>query len=230
MLMNAKRFEEWMFKYTEGFHSLVPLQANDTLLPLNLTASNADLTAILLKDTAAFTHYIQQQLAAANATYGYGGYAENRTVYQRSNVFDGKEPRTLHLGLDIWGAAGTTVFAPLGGMVHSFAFNKAFGDYGATIILLHQLEGIPFYTLYGHLSLQSLASLTEGKYISRGEAFASFGVADENGFWPPHLHFQIILDMELKEGDYPGVCAYSERDKYLNNCPNPAVIAGKRFL
>jgi hypothetical protein len=30
--------------------------------------------------------------------------------------------------------------------------------------------------------------------------------------------------MELKEGDYPGVCALSESDKYLKNCPNADLI------
>ena len=29
---------------------------------------------------------------------------------------------------------------------------------------------------------------------------------------------------EMKKGDYPGVCRYSERDKYLANCPNPDLI------
>ena len=46
----------------------------------------------------------------------------------------------------------------------------------------------------------------------------------ENGNWPPHLHFQIIEDMELKEGDYPGVCTSANREKYLANCPNPDLI------
>jgi hypothetical protein len=27
--------------------------------------------------------------------------------------------------------------------------------------------------------------------------------------------------MELKEGDYPGVCRLSELDKYVFNCPDP---------
>jgi len=57
---------------------------------------------------------------------------------------------------------------------------------------------------------------------------AHFGEPNENGHWPPHLHFQIILDMELKQGDYPGVCKYSERQKYLANCPDPDFILQMR--
>ena len=134
------------------------------------------------------------------------------------------EPRRLHLGTDIWAPEGTPVYAFMGGMVHSFAYNNQYGDYGATIILSHQLEGITFYTLYGHLSLRDINYLNEGDYIIRAQEFAHFGSPQENGHWPPHLHFQIIADMELYDGDYPGVCRYSERKKYLTNCPDPDLI------
>lgn len=134
------------------------------------------------------------------------------------------EPRRLHLGIDVWGAAGTPVYAPMGGMIHSFAFNNHFGDYGATLILLHQLDGLPFYTLYGHLSLRDIDSISTGQYVNRGQEIAHFGLPHENGHWPPHLHFQLIMDMGLYEGDYPGVCRYSEREYYLNNCPDPDVV------
>jgi peptidoglycan LD-endopeptidase LytH len=134
------------------------------------------------------------------------------------------EPRRLHLGTDIWGLAGTPVYAPLGGMIHSFAFNDHYGDYGATLILLHQLDGFPFYTLYGHLSLRDIEHISEGHYVNRGQEIAHFGQPKENGHWPPHLHFQIIYEMGLYEGDYPGVCRYSEKERYLSNCPDPDVI------
>jgi len=51
-----------------------------------------------------------------------------------------------------------------------------------------------------------------------------FGIPMENGQWPPHLHFQIIVDMEDWIGDYPGVCKLSEREKFLANCPDPDII------
>jgi murein DD-endopeptidase MepM/ murein hydrolase activator NlpD len=200
--------------------------ASDRLLQMDFTDANKALTKEVIEDVAKFDAYVQAQLHAANALYGIGGYAEHRTVYSRSSVFDapdGGEPRRLHLGTDIWGKADTPVFAPLGGMVHSFKFNDAYGDYGATIILLHQLEGTAFYTLYGHVSLKDLA-LVEGQYINRGQEFAHFGEPHENGHWPPHLHFQIISDLELKEGDYPGVCRLSDQEFYLKNCPDADLI------
>ena len=214
-------------KNSHSFHPVVIFDpAKDRLLQMDFTDANKALTKEVIEDVTKFSAYVTEHLLAANALYGIGGYAEHRTVYSRSKVFDapdGGEPRRLHLGTDIWGKAGTAVFAPLGGMVHSFKFNEAYGDYGATIVLLHQLEGIAFYTLYGHVSLKDLA-LTEGQYINRGQEFAHFGEPHENGHWPPHLHFQIIIDIELKEGDYPGVCRLSDKDFYLKNCPDADLI------
>jgi murein DD-endopeptidase MepM/ murein hydrolase activator NlpD len=219
--------ENLLKKYQSTFHIIVPFDAQkDKLLRLDLTSNNKTLTEDIFSDTEKFASYINLKLQNANAKYGIGGYTENRTVYSRSIHFGNneQEPRRLHLGTDIWGNAGTIVYAPLGGMVHSFAFNNNFGDYGATIILLHQLDGIAFYTLYGHVSWKDIAVLNEGQYINHGQELAHFGLPNENGQWPPHLHFQVIVDMEFKKGDYPGVCKLSQKEKYLRNCPDPDLI------
>lgn len=212
-------------KHSADFHSVVLFDpGQDKLLQLYFTAANTRLTNELLSDTNSFSEYING-LLDKKYKYGIGGYNEHRTIYSRSAVFNtNEEPRRLHLGIDIWGVAGTPVFAPLGGYVHSFAFNDRYGDYGATIILHHQLDGVSFNTLYGHLSLEDIAGLREGHYITPGEGFAHFGEPPENGYWPPHLHFQIIQEMYEKKGDYPGVCRYSEREDYLYNSPDPDCI------
>jgi peptidoglycan LD-endopeptidase LytH len=226
------------------FHPVVPfLPGKDKLLALDFTAANHELTSTILQDTRSFTQYITLQLNSAGARYGIGGYGEHRTVYSRSKLFgfsqvspptgrgepiaiglEGAEPRRLHLGTDIWGKPHTAVMAPLNGIVHSYAFNDAFGDYGATIILAHQLGDMSFYTLYGHLSLNSIKNLQEGQRISKGDLFAEFGIPSENGQWPPHLHFQIIADLQGWKGDYPGVCKFSEKEIWLRNCPDPDLI------
>ena len=231
--------ENVLLKNQLNFHSVVDFKpVRDKLLQLDFTSANTDLTPDLVADTEKFSEYINQRLHANEAKYGIGGYNENRILYKRSELFDipdsdvvtmvssvkKTEARCIHLGIDIWGAAGTKVYVPIGGMVHSFAYNDNFGDYGATIILQHQLETIVFHTLYGHLSLADLANMQEGKFINRGELLAHFGGPAENGSWPPHLHFQIIDDMRVSKGDYPGVCTPSESEKYLNNCPNPDLI------
>ena len=227
-------------KHQANFHKVVNFDPqNDGLYHFNFTASNNDLSPEEIADTARFSKYITRKLKSKHAAYGIGGYQENRVLYRRSNLFNAvstegnkvpfkgeqeTEARSIHLGIDIWGPAGTPVFLPLGGMVHSFAYNDDFGDYGATIIMQHQLDTIAFHTLYGHVSLADLAQLHSGKYFSRGEMIAHFGEPEENGNWPPHLHFQVIWDMDLKEGDYPGVCTLSESDHFFRNCPDPDLL------
>jgi len=216
-------------KNQQVLHPVVTFNAeSEKLVALDFTAANSSLTPDIIEHPEKLGQLISEILKRKHARYGIGGYGELRVLYSRSQLFDAtngtEEPRRFHLGVDIWGAAGSPVFAPLGGMVHSLGFNNNSGDYGATLILLHQLEGIPFYTLYGHLRLADITALKEGQYVSRGQQIAGFGEIHENGNWPPHLHFQVIIDIELKKGDYPGVCRYSEREKYLINCPDPDLI------
>ena len=212
--------------HSPSFHQVVDFDAQkEKLVHFDFTNENKELDAIDLTDTTAFADYITAALKKGKAKFGIGGYNEDRVLYKRSQLFDSKvTPRTLHLGVDIWGEEGTKVYAPLGGMVHSFGYNNNFGDYGATLILLHQIDSVIFYTLYGHLSLDDIARVTEFQYIIRGQVIGHFGKPEENGNWPPHLHFQIIKDMNEYSGDYPGVCSVDEAVKYLSNSGDPDVI------
>ncbi|MBL7702480.1 MAG: peptidoglycan DD-metalloendopeptidase family protein [Ferruginibacter sp.] len=217
--------ENVLTKNRADFHPVIKFNsAKEKLFQFDFTDNNKILGASEIADTNLFIDYVNRTLKGNDAHYGIGGYKENRKLYRRSELFAGEEARSLHLGVDIWGPAGTPVYAPFGGMVHSFAYNEGFGDYGATIILLHQLQTISFHTLYGHLSLKDISTLQEGEYINRGQVIGHFGEPAENGNWPPHLHFQIIKDMNLLEGDYPGVCKLSERELYEANCPDPDLI------
>ena len=213
--------------YMSGFHTVVPWSKEDRIRLLDFTAANTELTDEILKNNELFSEYINQKLSEAACRYGIGGYNEHRTIYSRSPLFSeekGEEPRRLHLGTDIWGPAGTPVYAPLESEVHSTGFHDNFGNYGAVIVLQHKLKDFTFHTIYGHLSKASVETKSIGQRIEKGELIATFGTPEENGHWPPHLHFQIIQDMEGNKGDYPGVCKLSERDKYLANCPDPDLI------
>lgn len=207
------------------YHQVVSFDpSKDKLYHFDFTSANNELSDADIADTNSFSGYVKNKMHEAHAKYGIGGYNEDRALYRRSKLFDGDHPRTIHLGTDIWGEAGTKLFAPLGGRVHSFAFNNEFGDYGATIILQHQLDTFTFFTLYGHLSKRDLAPLRQNNYMHRGEVIGHFGEPEENGNWPPHLHFQIIEDMRVNLGDYPGVVSKAEKEKYLSNCPDPDLI------
>lgn len=235
------KLEDILQKNQTHFHCIVDFDAaTEKIARLDLSDSNRELTNEIFSNLENFTAYIESKTKQTGVKFLIGGYAELREMYKLSALFNfekqnlnkqvenvvvtNAEPRRLHLGMDIWGDAGTKIYAPLGGMVHSFANNNNFGDYGATIILQHQLDTVTFYTLYGHLSINDITSLKVGHFFTRGQCFAHFGNSFENGNWPPHLHFQIIEDIAFKEGDYPGVCKLSEKKKYLGNCPDPDLI------
>ncbi len=178
--------------------------------------------------TTASTEALFSEMAREGARLGIGRYDEARLLYT-TEAFRAKngEPRTVHLGIDLFVEAGTEIRAPLGGRVHSFALNDAPLDYGPTILLEHETTaGDRFYTLYGHLSVDSLEGLERGKTVRRGETLARVGSYEVNGNWPPHLHFQIVLDLLDKEGDFPGVAAPSERDLWLGLSPEPGGLLG----
>lgn len=193
---------------------------------LDFTKANEELMTIDFVNTASFSDYIFSKIP--EGTMGIGGWLEERVLYARSEHFNGiEEPRTVHLGLDFWVAAYTAITCPREGIVHSFANNDNFGDYGPTIILEHPDEEFgTIYTLYGHLSPDSLNSLKKGQPIAKGQAFAAVGNFPENGNWPPHLHFQVMKSMEEREGDFPGVCAKGEVAYYKTVCLSPLDFLG----
>ncbi len=228
--MNKKQpLENCLNRYRGQFNFVMRFDpSNDRVCVIDLTASNKDLSEVNIDDEQSFTSYIFNAIKDAGAIYGAGGYRKNRIVYSRSEVFEGD--RSVHLGVDLWAPAGEKVFSPLDGVIHSFQDNNSHGDYGPTIILRHELDGISFHTLYGHLSKNSLVHKKPGQKVNKGECIGFLGEYEENVHWPPHLHFQVINDLMGRQGDYPGVARPSESEKYLDNCPDPNLILGIRAL
>ena len=193
---------------------------------LDLSVSNKNLDNLDMSSAQKMELFIKNYLVNHKAKVAFGGYNEKRNLYKRSSVFNHEnvEERNIHIGLDLWIKAGTDVLAALDGKVHSFQNNTSLGDYGPTIILEHIINNIPFYTLYGHLYEESLVNLQVGKSFSKGQKMATLGNFPINGDYAPHLHFQIIKNMEQYQGDYPGVCSENTLDYYLNNCPDPNLL------
>ena len=201
----------------------VPLK----LYRIDFSENNPDLKNINYNNVEQFAQYIQEKLNEVHKHIAYGGYLEDREMYKRAKIFkSGTENRSVHLGIDFWAPAGTPVTAPLDAVIHSFAINPAHGDYGGTIVLQHNLEGHIFYTLYGHLSHQSVAEKSQGQKIMAGQNLGWIGEPNENGYWPPHVHLQLITDMLSYEGDFPGVCTPGNVDYYKQICPDPKYLLG----
>jgi len=231
VMSSQKQFEEYLSDHSNRIFPVVDFDVSkDRLCALDFTSVNTELSNDILENTTTFSNWVSEKLENSGCRYGIGGYAEHRTIYSRSAHFDTDlEPRRLHLGVDIWGPAGTAVYNFMDAEVHSFKNNDRFGDYGATIILKYRMDDLEVYGLYGHLSLASLEQLSVGMPIAGGTAFATFGEPAENGHWPPHLHFQLIFDMQGKLGDYPGVCQFSKRDRWLSNGADPNRILQHTF-
>lgn len=208
----------------EASKVLVPSISYSEYVPLDLSISNP--TIHHLASAEDYGVFIQKHLDANNGTIAFGGYQEIRNLYQRSSVFKAynSEERNIHIGLDLWINESASVHAALGGTIHSFQNNTALGDYGPTIIIQHQLEDSIFHTLYGHLSEESLKGKKVGDIVEPGEQIGNLGLAPINGDYAPHLHFQIIMDMENKVGDYPGVCSSTRLNHYTTNCPDPNLL------
>jgi len=193
---------------------------------MDLSISNIDLSKIDMENSGDFENYIENILQKNDAKVAFGGYNEERNLYKSSPLFNDEEneERNIHIGMDLWIKAGTPILAALDGTVHGFDFNAGKGNYGPTIILKHAVENQTFYTLYGHLSVESIENLEIGTTFKKGQKMATLGDASVNGGYSPHLHFQIIKDIKDYSGDYPGVCSKNDLDYYLENCPDPNLL------
>src|SRR5437773_8155338 len=182
-------------------------------------------------ETTALTEKIFHAMKRAGASVGVGRYDEPRLLYT-SPLFGASgnptdERRTIHLGMDLFVEPGAPLSAPLDGVVHIVANNSAPQDYGPLVILRHETSGgEEFFTLYGHLSKESLVSLEVGQRVSRGQPFARVGSAQKNGRWTPHVHFQIILDLLELGADFPGVAYASQRAVWTSLSPDPNLLLG----
>jgi murein DD-endopeptidase MepM/ murein hydrolase activator NlpD len=176
-----------------------------------------------LPDAPGCQAYLRDLLEETKGQVGWGGYLEQRNLYRGFDNFNPQtqEPREYHLGVDFWATEGTSVHAPWDGVVHSWANRTTPGDYGPVILMQHRLEDTPVVSLFGHLSGSSLQGLYEGKTYRRGDLIGFLGSPGENGGYAPHLHFQLIYDLQGFQGDYPGVCSLPELPFYRQNCPNP---------
>jgi len=190
---------------------------------LDLSSNNTELIKYKLETAQDYEKFIQNHLDSNNAQIAYGGYKETRNLYKRSTVFKDNltDERNIHIGLDLWINDTAPVYAALDGKIHSFQNNTALGDYGPVIILEHSVENFTFLTLYGHLSEESLFGKEVGQIVKKGELIANLGLPPTNGDYAPHLHFQIIIDMEGKKGDYAGVSSLNTIEFYTENCPDP---------
>jgi len=230
---NEKTVTKWLSENGSGAASILPpdlRKAPSVVFDLSVASTflGADPNAGAAEP---LTQRIFEEIERAGAEVGVGRYDEARLLYSSPLFADSSNPtserRTIHLGIDLFVKPGTAVHAPLDGVVHTLANNSAPLDYGPLVILGHKTgDGEDFFTLYGHLTTETLEKLRVGQPIRRGEEFARVGGVHENGGWAPHVHFQVILDLLDLDRDFPGVARASERGIWTSLSPDPNLLLG----
>ena len=91
---------------------------------------------------------------------------------------------SYHDGVDIAASTGTTVMASNSGVVIHADWYYGFGY---AVLIVHNVNGNVYTTLYGHLSY---ISTSQGAYVTRGQKIGEVGsTGNSTG---PHLHFQAM--------------------------------------
>ncbi len=132
-----------------------------------------------------------------------GRWGEARLVDTVLDAVD--EPATIHLGVDVFAAAGTPVAAPIGGTVRRTPAGVVIAA-GAFDLRLDGLDPAP----------------EDGVEVSCGNALGVVATDGPDGL-PPHVHVQRIAAPGLEA---PRVAVASLAGAWLALCPDPSVLLG----
>ena len=160
---------------------------------------------------------------------GIGPWGEERPVYSSDafrSVFAPDQRRALHLGLDLFAPAGSNVRTPLDGVVADLFETDIPLDYGHAVLLRHEPEDMVFYSLWGHLSAQTVSNRKVGDRLQAGDVIGQLGDTHENGNWQPHVHIQLITYEPARAGDIIGAGEAGYLDVWRELFPDPAQFAG----
>ena len=219
---------------------LLPINKQSHLRPLSSInqinkaiisfSKNSIFTKNYIHKPIPLTKKINSYLRKNNSSIGIGLYREKRNVYKGKNyvsLLDPNTRRNIHIGIDIFTSAGTIIHSPLNGKILILRDNAFEFDYGPTIVLEHAIDKKNrFYTIYGHLSKKCLKLLHVGQQIRKGQVLAEIGNYPINGNWPPHLHFQIIMNMMGEKENFPGVSEDILISMWSKISPDPNLILG----
>lgn len=222
-------FKNWAVQNEFKLSELFPTVNKNEAHPLDLSVSSAWLgQQVDFDDLELFQFKIDRLAKKHPEKIMAGGYLEPRTVYTTAEYGrignSGPENRTIHLGMDFWLPAGTAVNALFDSEVVTSVNDAGDKEYGGLIILKHKTGNFQFYTLYGHLSLDSIQKKEVGQVIKQGENIGYLGHSDENGNWAPHLHFQVMLSILGYATDFPGVGYFNHIEVWKSVCPDPNLL------
>jgi murein DD-endopeptidase MepM/ murein hydrolase activator NlpD len=156
-------------------------------------------------------------------SFGIGKYNEVRQNMYGSALFAGS--RNVHMGIDLSGYVDSPVNSFFDGEIYAFAYHASPDDYGYAVVIKYEIQSTVLYALYGHLGAKSQKLWDNKKKVKRGECIGYLGAPEENGGWPPHLHFQLAWEAPVG-ADMPGVVSLEYRDDALAQYPDPRLVLG----
>ncbi|MCM4167457.1 Acetylornithine/succinyldiaminopimelate aminotransferase [Arenibacter antarcticus] len=226
---HQEKFSLWAQKNTFSLAKLFPSIGQDEIQGIDLSVSSAWIGHEKdFNDLDYFQYKINKLQGEHPAKILAGGYLEPRPIYTTSSYDKignkGRESRSIHLGVDFWLPATTPVHALLEGEVVVAVNDTGDKEYGGLVILKHKEARLEFYSLYGHLSVDSATKHKIGDQIVSGQLIGVLGEAQENGNWVPHLHFQVMLSLLDYTDDYPGVAYFNQRAVWASICPDPNLL------
>lgn len=232
---NEIQFINWAIKHTFYHSDLFPTINKNEIHRIDWSVSSTWLGHFEEFNNLEFLQFKIDQLQkrVPNAILA-GGYLEPRPIYNSSEYDkignDGRESRTVHLGIDYCLPENTPVHALFDGEVVIAVNDAGNKEYGGLVVLKHVTPEFNFYTLYGHLTVASTTRHHVGDMISQGEQIALLANYPENGNWVPHLHFQIMLSLLDYKTDFPGVAYHRQIKVWQSLCPDPNLLFKSKNL
>ncbi len=231
----ANKFNDWLAANSFSLEKIFPTVKSNGVFPLDLSVSSLWIGHQgEFNDLDLFQFKIDRLQKDHPTKIIAGGYLEPRPLYT-SSAYDkignnGREKRTIHLGIDYWLPAQTPVHALFDSEVVIAVNDEGDKEYGGLVALKHIVNDVEFYTLYGHLSVASAIRHTIGDRLKTGDLIGSLGNYPENGHWAPHLHFQVMLSMLDNKVDFPGVAYFNQINVWKSICPDPNMLFKSKEL
>ena len=222
------KFKKWCSNQSISIAKLFPTIKKNKLEKIDLSVATKFIEPFEVGDLEIFQHKIERLQKKLPDKILAGGYLEPRAIYTTDKYGkkgnSGNENRTIHIGLDFWLPAQTPVHAIIDGEVVIAINDEGEKEYGGLVVLKHKMKDFEFFTLYGHNSVKSATKHSIGDKIKKGEKISELGNYPENGNWPPHLHFQVMLSMMDFKIDFPGVMYYNQIEIWKEICPDPNLL------
>lgn len=159
----------------------------------------------------------------------YGGWMEDRSIVW-SDTYLRETGNFLHLADDFNVPAGTMVFCVADGpIVHMGTDSPLKGGWGGHIVQKIQFHGKPHALIYCHLGFMQPRDTPCD--ISKGDFIGLVGNKSENGGWGPHLHLQLVADIDdvtdwahFMDKEIDGYGKVSDIEYWAKRCPDPTPL------